>query len=192
MSDMDRVPSEREVVARVVEVRENPVIDVPNTSAAGFTTPPNSRVSSVRATSPMASSACGARELILLLREKLFGRASAAERRRESRTDRRKSARKSVGETEGATTVQRPRAGCSAMVARHERRSVSSDDVGKTRPTSGALSVAERRAAKQRDRREKKRVESRSRACPPMAVATMTAAAARRARRRATRRTSPT
>ena len=45
------------------------------------------------------------------------------------------------------------------MVARHERRGVSSDDVGKTRPTSGALSVAERRAAKQRDRREKKRVE---------------------------------
>lgn len=52
------------------------------------------------------------------------------------------------------------------MVARHERRSVSSDDVGKTRPTSGALSVAERRAAKQRDRREKKRVEKQKSGVP--------------------------
>ena len=48
---------------------------------------------------------------------------------------------------------------CSAMVARHERRGVSADDVGTAKPKSGALSVAERRAAKQRDRREKKRVE---------------------------------
>ena len=45
------------------------------------------------------------------------------------------------------------------MVARHERRGVSADDVGTAKPKSGALSVAERRAAKQRDRREKKRVE---------------------------------
>ena len=52
------------------------------------------------------------------------------------------------------------------MVARHERRGVSSDDVGKTRPTSGALSVAERRAAKQRDRREKKRVEKQKSGVP--------------------------
>ena len=45
------------------------------------------------------------------------------------------------------------------MVARRERRGVSSDDIGASKSKSGALSVAERRAAKQRDRREKKRVE---------------------------------
>ena len=45
------------------------------------------------------------------------------------------------------------------MVVRRKGRGVSSENIDEAKTKNGALSVAERRAAKQRDRREKKRVE---------------------------------
>ena len=184
----ERVPSERRGVARVVAVGEKPATDVPNTSAAGFTTPPYSRVSSERATSPMASGACGARALILLQKK----RRASARRRRAAAIFRGKKRTKSVGGLHPRLRVPArcaPRwwRGTSAAASRPTTSVPRNPRAGLCRSPSDA-----RRSNATVERRNASRSTPSPRARPPTAVATTTAAAARRARRRATRRTGPT